>query len=70
MHVWTEGEGKKGSNEICSCMQNYFDSIDLQNFDNVKSFSNACGGQNRNRNIIEFFMYYHGKEFCHILVRR
>lgn len=55
--MWTENEGKRGSKEICSSILAFLEAIDLTEVKHVKSFSDACGGQNRNKNVICFFMW-------------
>ena len=60
MCLWTEGEAKRGSAEICSSLYSFLQSISLHSYRKIKTFSDCCSGQNRNRNIIAFFMY-----ICH-----
>jgi len=57
MAVWTENEGKRGSNEVCSSIWEFLQNIDLTKVSKIKTFSDCCGGQNRNKNIICFFMW-------------
>jgi len=54
---WHEGEGKKGSFEVCSSLYEFLRAHDLQNVKKIHSFSDGCGGQNRNRNVINFMMW-------------
>ena len=61
MCVWTEVEGKRGSNEVISCIDKYLNSIDLSKFNKIITFSDGCGGQNRNKNMISYFMNFVGK---------
>ena len=60
MCLWTEGEAKRGSSEVCSSIFSFLRNISLENYSKVKTFSDCCSGQNRNRNIVAFFMY-----LCH-----
>ena len=60
MCLWTEGEAKRGSAEVCSSILAFLRDVSMENFKNVKIFSDCCSGQNRNRNIVAFFMY-----MCH-----
>lgn len=48
--MWDETNGKKGSNEIASCIVKYFQKLPPL-VTSVTSFSDTCGGQNSNRNI-------------------
>lgn len=57
MHTWTEVEGKRGSNEVLSCLFNFLNNRDLSGIEHVYSFSDNCGGQNRNKNIINFLSF-------------
>ena len=44
--MWFESIGKRGSNEIASCMFQYNQSIGQ--IDHIVYYSDSCGGQNRN----------------------
>ena len=58
MHVWLESEGRRGANEICSSL---FKFLKNQNFDTIKrihSFSDCCGGQNRNKIFVQFMSWF------------
>lgn len=57
MAMWAETEGKRGAKEICSSIIAYLDVTDTSAVKRVKTFSDACGGQNRNKAIICFFMW-------------
>jgi len=57
MAVWTETEGKRGANEVCSCIWEFLSSVDISNVQQIKTFSDSCGGQNRNKTVITFFMW-------------
>jgi hypothetical protein len=56
MAMWTEDEGKRGSQEVCSSLYAFLGEQALNNH-RLKSFSDACGGQNRNKNIILFMQW-------------
>ena len=56
MCLWTEVQGKRGSNEVGSAILEYLRSIDLTNIKEIYSFSDGCGGQNKNRTIASLFM--------------
>ena len=57
MMVWTEGTGKRGSAEVCSLILQFLKMRDLSHIKNIVTFSDCCGGQNRNKGIMSFFMY-------------
>ena len=47
--VWHEGDAKKGSSEIATCLQTY---INNKNVTDIHLFSDRCGGQNMNRMVM------------------
>ena len=57
MMLWLEGQGRKGSAEICSCIYEFLKNRDLLNIRKIITFSDSCGSQNRNKTIICFIMY-------------
>ena len=57
MAMWTENEGKRGSKEVCSAILAFLKNVDLQNVRKIRTFSDCCGGLNRNKTIISFFMW-------------
>ena len=57
MCVWDETSGKKGSNEVASSISSFFDHVNFSDYDYIHTFSDCCGGQNRNKNIISFFIF-------------
>ena len=57
MHLWTEDEGKRGSEEVSSCLGAFFrDNVD-EHVTKIIAYSDACGGQNRNFNVARFLMF-------------
>lgn len=44
----------KGSNEVVSCLDNYFQSPKLAGVDTIHLFSDSCGGQNKNSTVIHY----------------
>lgn len=54
--LWDEINGNKGSNEIASCLVKYLKSLP-KIVKHVASFSDTCGGQNRNRNVTAAMLY-------------
>ena len=57
MFMWCENEGKRGSREVCSSILAYLKSTDLSCIKTIRTFSDCCGGQNRNKTILSFFMW-------------
>ena len=57
MAMWTENEGKRGANDVCSALSAYLNSIDTQDVKKIYSFSDTCGGQNRNKTLLSFCMW-------------
>lgn len=54
--LWSEVDGKRGSNEIGSCLLQYLQSLpDMVG--EVSLFSDTCGGQNRNQNVAAILLY-------------
>lgn len=56
LYLWDETNGKKGSNEIGSCLLKYLEGLP-SHVRHVTSFSDTCGGQNRNRNTSAAMVY-------------
>ena len=56
MCLWTEVQGKRGSNEVGSALLEYLRGIDLSKIKEIYSFSDGCGGQNKNKTIVSTFM--------------
>ena len=46
-YLWPETNGKRGANEIATCLLKYFSSLP-EHVKHVTSFSDTCSGQNRN----------------------
>ncbi|KAF2345987.1 hypothetical protein FHG87_023256 [Trinorchestia longiramus] len=57
MCTWLKSEGKRGDNEICLCVLEFLKTQNLSAIEHVKTFSDCCGGQNRNRTMISFMMW-------------
>ncbi|GFO12812.1 transmembrane and tpr repeat-containing protein 2 [Plakobranchus ocellatus] len=47
--MWPESEGRRGPNEVASCLFDYMKERSLQSVKEIHMFSNNCGGQDRNR---------------------
>ncbi|KAJ8868167.1 hypothetical protein PR048_031976 [Dryococelus australis] len=54
--VWNESIASRGSDEICSCLNKYLEEHDIQG-DTLIAISDNCSGQNKNCNLITFWMY-------------
>ena len=53
MYMWTECQGQRGSNEICSAILLYLEEkLASGEIKHLHSFSDGCGGQNRNKNVM------------------
>ena len=55
-YLWDELNGKKGSNEIGTSLYEYLRGLP-SHVTHVSTFSDTCGGQNRNRNIAAAMIY-------------
>ena len=53
-YMWNETEGKRGSNEISSCLYRYLSESKAKE---VVFFTDTCGGQNRNQYFSTMMMY-------------
>ena len=55
MYCWPESLAHKGSNEVVSCLDNYFRSRSLPaEVDTLYLFSDSCSGQNKNSTVIQY----------------
>ena len=52
MYVWPENTAGRGSSEVVSCLNHYFEN--LVGIDTVVLFSDSCGGQNKNSTVIQY----------------
>lgn len=52
MYIWDEVTAKRGSSEIMSCLNHYIDHHHKENHTKLILFSDNCGGQNKNINVI------------------
>ena len=55
-YLWTEVDGRKGSDEIGTCLLKYFQEIP-DSISKVDIFSDNCGGQNKNIQIVAACLY-------------
>lgn len=56
-NVWSEINGKRGSNEIGSIILKYIQSEIPENATELSMFSDTCGGQNRNQQMAAALLY-------------
>ena len=54
--LWPESEGKRGADEIATCLLAYIRSLPAT-IHHIKSFSDTCGGQNRNVHVAAAMLY-------------
>ncbi|CAH1232326.1 unnamed protein product [Diabrotica balteata] len=57
MNMWYETKGARGSQKVISCLYHYFKNDILPHATKLVLFSDCCGGQNRNWNLLHFLMY-------------
>ena len=54
MYMWHEGEGRRGSQEVGSCLLQHAQALP-SSIENLIAFSDNGGSQNKNHNIIKFW---------------
>lgn len=54
--VWDECSGRKGSSEIASCLFKYISQLP-ETVSHISTFSDTCGGQNRNKKCMTAMLY-------------
>ena len=57
MMLWSENEAGKGTDEVCSSIYKFLRDSNMGPIDKVLTFSDASGGQNRNKAMLSFIMY-------------
>jgi len=55
-YLWTEVDGKRGANEIGSCILTYLRQLDPK-IRHITFFSDSCSGQNRNQYLCALLLY-------------
>ena len=53
-YCYHEGHGKKGANEVCSFLNDYFENFVSPEIKEVHLFSDGCPGQNKNNTVIRW----------------
>ena len=56
MHMWSEDVAKRGFNEVLSSLNTYLTSV-KPSADNLIAWSDSCGGQNNNKNVVSYWYY-------------
>ncbi|CAH2094046.1 unnamed protein product [Euphydryas editha] len=56
-YMWHEGEAKRGSNEVSSCLSHFIQKMHQQGAREFRFWSDNCAGQNRNRIVFAFYVY-------------
>ena len=56
MCVWSENVAGRGASEIGSCLLRFFDSVQITE-KHLITYSDSCGGQNKNRHIVALWWY-------------
>ena len=56
MHMWHEGTASRGSQEVASCVRRHLKSNE-STAKHLIAFSDACGGQNRNINMVCMWLH-------------
>lgn len=56
-YMWDETEGKRGANDVSSCLLNYIDKHVKEGATEFRFWSDNCTGQNRNRIVFSLYLY-------------
>lgn len=56
-YVWSENDARKGSNEVASCLLDYFEKRVSEGITDFFLWSDNCTGQNRNKNVFSMYVY-------------
>ena len=57
-YFWHEGQARRGTNEISSCVHQFLAEADEIGITEVAFFSDGCGGQNKNSVIPGMFLHF------------
>ena len=64
LYVWNEVQGKRGSAEVCSCLDHFVHNYLGPEVQKLAIFSDNCGGQNKNKNIVlTYLRWVHAGKF-------
>ena len=68
MYCWPEMIAGRGSDEVISCLHHYINTLPSE-VTTLYLYSDGCGGQNKNSNVMDLFVYSLYKlESCNIFV--
>lgn len=56
--TWGECDGKRGSNEIATCLVKYLEEKDKQGIKHLLMYCDSCSGQNKNKNVLAAVNYF------------
>lgn len=54
-YVWHESIGKKGANEVASCISHFLSTKDMRDVEEIYFYSDNCPSQNKNRIVFAFY---------------
>ena len=55
IYAWTESEGKRGSNEVITCVNHYIENHIDPSVKNLFVFTDGCKGQNNNYGVLHYW---------------
>ena len=66
-YVWNEVQAKRGSSEVCSCLDHFVNNYVSEEVEKLLIFSDNCAGQNKNINIVmNYLRWVHGGKFSRV----
>ncbi|KAJ8879387.1 hypothetical protein PR048_019995 [Dryococelus australis] len=71
--MWPECKVQRGYNEIASCVKEFIDETVRKVKNNFYFFSDNCGGQNLNHNVVSVYIYaavHHNVDILHHFMER
>lgn len=60
-NTWSESDGKRGPNEIASCLEKYLRELDGRNIKDVALYCDNCPGQQKNKFVVSAIAYVASK---------
>ena len=60
--LWTEDQGHRGCEEVCSCILTFMHAVNISSEDHVIFWSDSCAGQNKNFFVLCLWQYLVGGE--------
>jgi len=58
--LWTEDQGRRGCEEVCSCILTFMHAVNISSDDRVIFWSDSCAGQNKNFFVLCLWQYLVG----------